>query len=79
MGTFFLVNITSLGLSTMLNQLHAVSRIQGRRREFGVKTLRSPPSTEFWRDCGLAELNDALCLSMYHVKKIPCWSTNGVS
>ena len=37
------------------NQLHAVSRTQqGRQREPGVETLRSPLSAEFWRHCVLS-------------------------
>ena len=40
---------------SLLNQFHAVSRKQqGRQREPGAKTLRSPFSTEFWRRCVLS-------------------------
>ena len=37
-----------------LNQLHAVSRTQGRQREPSVKTPRSPLSAKFWWHCVLS-------------------------
>ena len=42
---FFLIRGTA---TELINQLHAVSRIQqGRQREPSIKTLRSPLSAEF--------------------------------
>ena len=47
---FLLLRLVSQKLYTVINHLHAVSRTQqGRQREPGVETLRSPPSTEFCR------------------------------
>ena len=48
--TFILKNI----LKNKSSQLHAISCTQqGRQREPSVKTLRSPLSAEFWRNCVL--------------------------
>ena len=45
------------------NQLHAVSRTQqGKQREPSVKTLRSPLSAEFWRQCVLSGRNQCRIL-----------------